>query len=69
MREVGWRVDKIIERGNSRMEFQAVIHDKQMKESTSKSIENMTMTEEKEMLIERAHKEAQKRMARSKNGR
>lgn len=57
-------MEKISERQGLRFEFDAILHDKKVKNRAKKAVAQMSMTEEKELLIERAQEEAQKRIQR-----
>jgi len=66
MREVNWRIERIVDRNSTKMEYEAILHDKKVNKRIKKAVENMTMSEEKELLIEKAQREAQKRISNGK---
>ena len=62
MREVHWRMERISDRQSIQFEFDAVLHDKKIKQRVKKAVSKMSMSEEKELLIERAQEAAKKRV-------
>ena len=54
MRKVEWRVRKIIERKNLNMKFEALLHDKEVKETERKEVVQEELDEDKKELLDAA---------------
>lgn len=58
MKEVDWRLNTILDRKNLELEFNALIHDKQMNRKVNTESIPIETSKEQEDAIKRAHEEA-----------